>query len=644
MARMNDITSTEKLLDLIRKKKPEPPPAVPADHAPFPPPPKKIRTAFPRKVGIMKAITVGVDISHDALRLVKTVKIADNRRQMLAYQTVPLHPWNRRGTPAFLNLLKSELSSFCGSHQRTNIWAVMSAANASVRHIRIPKVAKSEIENVVFWSVKKETPFNEKETLLDFEVLEEVGEQDASKWLVMACTAPRREVEELKNLFLNAGFPLAGISIVPFAVQNLFRAEWMPTPAGTVASLFIGNDFSRIDIYSKGNLAMTRGIKAGINSMVESILEALQEQGRREAGETGEKPAVVSPEQARKVLFSLSPDGEPLTEQDAGYHLTREDKHRIILPAMQRLVRQIDRTFEYYEANIDPSRVGKIFVSSAMSIYPPLITYVGEQLGIESELLNPFDPALPGISASFRGESLSERVTLAPALGMALSDRSHTPNLLFTYKDRERLAARKRAGLASFAAFAVLALAAAGFFLYELGVISVKKTEISRLQKELSQFQPRISRNDVMQIATQARQQSYSPRAYSERYLGMAVLGELAALTPADIRLVNLKADLAPAQADKTGATPKEAVSGEKRDAVKAATGEPPQAGAAGSVVVEGIVLGSRQSLDASLAGYVTRLQASPVFRQVTVQKNSVEKARKREVLHFTISLKIASA
>jgi len=107
LARMNDITSTEKLLDLIRKKKTEPPPAVPADHAPFPPPPKKIRTAFPRKVGIMKAVTVGVDISHDALRLVKTVRIADNRRQMLEYYTLPLHPWNRRGTPAFPNLLKN---------------------------------------------------------------------------------------------------------------------------------------------------------------------------------------------------------------------------------------------------------------------------------------------------------------------------------------------------------------------------------------------------------------------------------------------------------------------------------------------------------------------------------------------------------
>ena len=643
MARMNDITSTEKLLDLIRKKKPDSPPVVSAYPTPLPPP-KRTRSIFPGKVPIMKAVTVGVDISHDALRMVKTVKTADNKRQMLEYQTVPLHSWNRRGTSAFPNLLKSELARFCGSPQRANIWAVMTAANAGVRHLRIPKVAKNEIENVVFWTVKREAPFNEQDTVLDFEVLDEVVEQDVPKWLVMACTVPRREVEELKGLFSKAGFPLAGISIVPVAIQNLFRSEWMPAPAGTFASLFIGNDFSRIDIYSRGSLAMTRGIKAGINSMVESILDVLLDQDRSASEKTGEKTPAIGLEDARKVLFSLSPEGEPLTEQDAGHHLTQEEKHRIILPALQRLVRQIERTFEHYEANIDPTRVGKIFVSSAMSIYPPLIDYVGEALGIESNLLNPFDPALPGIGEPFEGEKLSAMVTLTPALGMALSDRSHTPNLLFTFKDKQRVAARRRTGVASLAIFASVAVLATGFFLYELAMISVKKSEVSRLQAELSRFQPLISQSDFMQLASQTRQKRYSARAYSERYRSMAVLGELSALTPSDIRLVNLKADFVPATADKAKAPQKEAAPAEKKETAKSAPGEPPTDGANGSVVVEGIILGNRQSFDASLAGYITRLQASPIFRQVTVQKNSVERVRKKDVLHFTISMKMASA
>lgn len=609
---------------------------------------KRIKPTLPGALTIQKSINVGVDISHDSLRLVKIKKVADDKRQLLDYQSIPLDPRIRRGTPEFISFLKTELTRFCGPYQRIDIWAIMSAASVTVRHIRIPKVAKSEIENVVFWSIKKETPFNEKENLLDFEVLEEVSEQGVPKLLVMAYTTPRREIEETKSLFSKAGMPLTGISIVPFAVQNIFRTGWMPAQEESVASLFIGNDFSRIDIYAKGNLIMTRGIKAGINSMVESLLEALSEQKQ---GAAEEATPAIRMEQARKVLFSLSPDSARLTERDAGYHLTEEDKFRIILPSLERLVRQIDRTFEHFKMNVDQARVNRIFISSAMNIYQPLIAYVGEQLGIESEVLNPLDRNLPGIDGTLQDDNLSERVTLTPALGMALSDRAYTPNLLFTFKDKEQLAKMKRASLAAFAVFALAAVLTAGFFIYELGLIGIKKADMNRLQKELAQFQPRVSQNDILQMAASAKQQKYSSRAYSERYRSMAVIGELSALTPANIRLVNMKADFVSVPVEKAKEKAKETPKAasalekpEKKEAAKETAQEQAPAATMGSIVVEGVVLGSRQSLESSLADYITKLQTSPIFRQVTLQKNSVDRVNKRDVLRFTINMKIAAA
>jgi hypothetical protein len=56
---MNDITSTEKLLDIIRENKKESQPAAIADKTPLPSPPKKIKLAFPGNASIQKNITVG---------------------------------------------------------------------------------------------------------------------------------------------------------------------------------------------------------------------------------------------------------------------------------------------------------------------------------------------------------------------------------------------------------------------------------------------------------------------------------------------------------------------------------------------------------------------------------------------------------
>ncbi|MCX5839986.1 MAG: hypothetical protein NTY16_00735 [Deltaproteobacteria bacterium] len=627
---MNDITSTEKLLDIIRENKKESQPAALADKTPLPSPPKKIKLAFPGKVSTQKNITVGVDIGHDFLRLVKTTKSSDKKWQLLDYQTIPLNRLTRKGTPEFLNFLKNEITRFCGSYQKINIWAIMSAANVNVRHIRIPKVAKNEIENFVFWTIKKEAPFNEKETLLDIEILEEITDQGVPKWFVMAYTAPIQEIEEIKNLFSKIGLPLTGISIVPFAVQNIFRTGWMPTLEGTVASLFIGNDFSRIDIYSKGTLVMTRGIKAGINSMVESLLEVLLEQNQGTTDATKEKTPVMGMEQARKVLFSLSPDSKALTERDAGHHLTEKEKLQIILPALERLVRQIDRTFEYY----NQAQVSKIFVTTAMNIYQPLIAYVGEQLGIESDILNPLDRNLSGIDGDVRTESLSERVALTPALGMALSDKTHTPNLLFTYKDKQRQTKMNLIHVGAFALLAAVATISVGVFLYELGIINIKKSDMSRLQKQLTQFQPNVNKSDILQLAVKAKQQKYTSRAYSERYRSMAVIGELSALTPTHIRLINLKADfgtILPDKApDKAKEPPKEAgkesASGEKKEPAKE-TQKEPAGGKMGNLVVDGVIFGNRRTLESSLAGYIMKLQASPIFRQISIQKNSVNQS-----------------
>lgn len=87
----------------------------------------------------------------------------------------------------------------------------------------------------------------------------------------MAYTAVRTEINELKDLFNKAGFPLSGISIVPFAFQSLLRTGRIDSQQMHVASLYIGRDWSRIDIFSEGNLMLSRGIKAGVKTMLEAL-------------------------------------------------------------------------------------------------------------------------------------------------------------------------------------------------------------------------------------------------------------------------------------------------------------------------------------------------------------------------------------
>jgi Tfp pilus assembly PilM family ATPase/Tfp pilus assembly protein PilN len=616
LARSNEITSTEKLLDVIRKKESDQPPAIKSSESDkpsvTPSPGRNIKVVRSRKASSGKPLTVGIDIGHEYLRMVKTARATDTTPEFVDQKRVPIPPTLNRQSSEFVSFLKTELNAFCGVNKNPQLWAIMSAANVEVHHIRIPRVDKKQIEAVVYYTIKKESPIDENITMLDFEVMGETIDQGVNKYDVMYYMAPRREVEELGKLFSLAGWPLTGVSITPFAFQNIFRTKWIQDYDGTAASLFIGNDFSRIDIYSRGNLILTRGIKAGMSSVFELLIECINE--RTEQSTNGLNRERCDKNRARGIIFSLSPDSPSLTPEDR-YGLSEREIWDMVLPAMERLIRQVERTFEHYTETLGNKRVDKIYVSGVMNVYQPIVDYVGEQLGIHSEI---FDPLSPNMACQYIGEEMyscvSERIAMAPAMGIALSDNTRTPNLLYTHKDKQYAAQVKRINMSIFITFIVCAALCAGYLFYELGSLRSKDQQLLALDKQLSEYKTLVTRDLITQTAAALKASAAADRAYLKKYQGTAVISELSNLVQPNIRLLNLKANLG-AAADK------------------------PQ-----GIEIEGVVLGEKKSLQSSLTSYILKLDGSPLFNQVKIQKTSEENYRRGTVLRFTATMKIEGA
>lgn len=622
MARPSEITSTEKLLSVIRKKKDE----AKAVSDPIEVPYKKtgrFKLPSPSIISLQKSSKVGIDIGHDCLRLVRVTESGGGNWRILDRKRLALPPNTLKGTPEFAAILKSALGSICGSPKQSHLWVMMSTARVDVRHVRIPKVTKKQLDNVVYWTAKKEAPFDEKEMIFDFKLQGEVIEQGIPKLAAMVYTAPRQEVEELKTLFLRIGWPLTGITIAPFSIQNLFRTEWIPSLEGTIASLFIGTDFSRIDIYAEGNLVMTRDIRAGLNSLVDALADWFNEI------KTSPDAPALTPEQGRKILQSLSPDSPPLQETDAGFGLGKEAIFEKIEPALDRLARQAERTFEHYKTTMPGEGIGRIFVSGAMNISQSIVDYMGAQLGIASSVLDPLGNEES--TACPDGDDLnciSERIAFGPALGLALSDNDHTPNLMFTCKDKERETSIKRINQAIFATFIAIVLIGSAAFSYENHLIRQKKAAIAALETQVESLGPAVKRDQLTKMAVNVSKRRQLSKVYAERYLGMVLISELATLTPANIRFLDLKINL--------GEPGKKGESNPSKDKPTEA-----QKARIEEVTVDGLILGDRQMFETSVASYLMALEASPLFRQVTVQKNNIEPYLKGEALHFILNLKV---
>jgi Tfp pilus assembly PilM family ATPase len=613
LANTKDINnSTERLLNVIRGSK-RPLPAATAGAQGISPRQKKsdkISVNLPRKFAGKHRFKVGVDIGQDVITFAKMTKTSDGRPLLVDQKIVKFDRKIAKGSGEFKDLLKSSINAFAGSLDDCDIWATMDATEVNVHHLKIPHVPKKQLGNVIYWAAKKENPIDEKNVVFDYEMQGEVNDQGIPKHFVMVYTAPRAEVAKVKNIFSSIGINLAGITTPSFAIQNIFRTEWIAVGESTFASIFIGDDFSRIDIYRKSNLVMTRGIKTGISSMMEAIDESIAET---------QPDQRVDKESVKKILNDLSADPEKWLKDEDGINWTESGILEMITPALERLIRQIERTLGYYATSVGYEKVEKVYISSVMSVfYYPLLNYISKQLGTKSEFFDPYQ----GQNASASGASLSlaERTSLIPVIGLALSDRKHTPNAIFTYVQKKQEIRTKMINSGIFATFATalfLCIVLLVFQAMEAKHLGIMK---GKLERELLLFNPILSKDKIDGLATDMKIRHQHKQQYSQKYKGMALISELSFLTPDNIRLINVRITM-PA-----GDTA-------RKDAVKKEKDE--------GVSIQGVVLGTRSTLDVLLAQYVIKLENSPMLQGVSLKKSSIVNFKKNEILQFVIDAKI---
>lgn len=622
LSKHDGISSTEKLLDLIRDE------SITGSEASGLPPQRpsgsRLKGFFSSAVSFSKSITIGVDLGHEDLKMVKINRISDQKYEMIDYARIPFDQDIPKQSPQFYQFLRPKLASFCGNSKNLEIWCTTSSARVETRQLRIPKVPPKQIPNTVYWSYQKIAPFNEKEKIFDYEILGEVKDGNTTKIDVMSYTAPLQEIRDLRDLFARTGYSLTGISIVPFAFQTMLRTNRIETDEPTVSSLYIGRDWSRIDIFTDGNLKLSRGIKAGIRTMIEALRKEMErsfleltlvKSPRRDATaiKTLKRKFRLRMEQAQQLFFGLIHDSAPLPTDENQAAIKEERIFRMILPALQRLVRQVERTLRHYSINFENARVGKIYVSSGVRPHRRIMDYISEELGLPTEAINPFAESTNFVSLVPSPDSITERSSFAPAMGMALSSNAVAPNFLHTYKDRQKETSNQRINRSVFAIFVLVLIICVGVSFWQDRTIRQKDAKKTFLQQKLESYTLRVDQKLILQLLDQTRAKRKIVQDLGQKYLDLAVIGEITALTPPNIRLVRMSTQLG---------------SMDKKNSKKV-------------LILDGIIQGDRLTLESALAGYLIKLKNSPLFDQPNLSRKSFEYIKEDQVLRFTAQLNL---
>ncbi len=657
MTENKEISSTEKLLDLIRSDSEGTASHPPSNDSPQQPSITKTkRGSFSLFPTSRDKTVVGVDIGVNGIRLVKTRHISDKKWSLLDYKYVPFKGDISKDNPKFQEFLKRTLSSFCQQSGKLEIWTSIASAHVNVRYLLIPKVSKKQLTNTIFWTFKQEASLADDEaSCFDYEIFGEVSEKGVKKTAVVAFSAPQSEIKAINNLYSKCGFSLSGITASPFGIQNLFQTGWIKTPAEkTICNLYVGRDWSRIDVFSEGQLVLTRGVKTGINSMAEELMEGMKKGSSTSPKSIHEEEEVVLnlgeeevvdfsfPEEETDTI-SLSLEGESgkleessLEEDDdvniaidkarslllslgSNESLDEHQKYKedellwMIQPAIERLIKQVERTLEHYSSTFSGENIGRVYISGKIEAVKRLVDHIGEQLHLPVEVVDPLSSEVALFKGTSAPRSISERVSYALATGFSLSDNLRTPNFLYTRKEKEKKDVISRIDRTIFVTFILLLAGIAGLYFWQGQKAREKEAQIDDLSKQLALYSPEPTQDVIRQMAESVKQKQKSLKEYSNKYRGMAAISELTALTPDNINMISSTVYLGQNKTDNSET--------------------------AKSVVLDGIISGERHMLEAIMAGYLVKLASSPLFDQPNVLKSDVETYGDNEVLRFTINL-----
>lgn len=683
MAKETTLSPNQRLLELIRK-----PGAAGAAKAldltrkaAFRPKPGLLSRLLPQS----QSISIGVDISQTVLACVK-IRGRDAGYELLGTVLAAIPDGVAPGSPEFVALLRRTLSDLCGQGAVPRIWAAAQSSRANVQFITIPKVASRQVDNAVYWTAKKEMAFDDASVVFDFERRGDVTEKGATKIGALAYTAPRDAVEVVRGDFARAGFALTGLTLEPFAHQNIVRRKLAPGNAATMANLHVGQNWSRLEIYSGGNLMFVRVIKTSMSGMVQSVQEALEAHMRSSAqtkqdaplanagGSASDEPGLsLSREMAAAPLFDLDTqepeggglvlelDAEPLPALDEpeapspevsaqqarevfdgivygcerlddchpGAGLGPDDVMAMLEPVASRLVRQVEMTLKHYRESLGYEAVTGITVSGFLGASPLFIRYIGEQTGLACE---PLDP-LAGREASGRDADGRQWPASAwsQALGLALSDVSITPNMLCTYVAKAATHTSRLLEQWSLVGLAAV-LAAMAFFSFDASSkLRVLTREREALRNEMTVLGATADIANLSRISAELQAKRTYIRGYVARNRAAGVIEQALALTPDGVTLGTITYEDGPPPVTAKRQQPgKDAPAQKKADNVS-------------RVVLEGMVSGDARLFDSMLASYVVALEGSPLIEDVSVKKSELEAMDGGATgLHFVLGLTLS--
>lgn len=273
-----------------------------------------------------------------------------------------------------------------------------------IRPINMTQMSERELQNAIKFEAERYLPYSVADAQIKGTILRKSVEGDEKTMEVLLVAAPNEMVNNTQEVIKMAGVTPLAIDLEPFALvraAQVILADMVSHQ--TIALINLGASSSSINIFKEGILRHNRTITTAGNSFTKSIGQSLN----------------LSFEEAEKIkkekgVIRVEKDATPVAP-------TTMRIFNVIIPVLSDLVTEIQRSFDFYRARYRGESVDLIILSGGTAKFKNIDAYIANELGVQTQVSNPFKNVDISDVAGYTQEELREiGPTLMVVIGLAL--------------------------------------------------------------------------------------------------------------------------------------------------------------------------------------------------------------------------------
>ncbi len=295
------------------------------------------------------------------------------------------------------------------SAKGAKVISIVTCPSSCLRYLTVPVMPDKELNEAVKWEAKDKIPFPIEEVSMDYEVEEEIEEAGIKKLRIKFTASPTQIINEMMTLLKEAGLEPISLIEAPLAIEYLAKHLGLNRDE-TAAIIDIGSEFTEINILKNNILKFHRKISSGGAAITKAMTSALvSEQGKVE----------LSPDDAEKIKINYGIPKEVTPDLIDG-KISTSQLISLIRPATERLLQEIERSFEYYREEFKGDKVKSVLLFGGSARLKGLAEFLQENLGVPVSIGDPLKGIGVRKGAVDNLESVSHR--MENAVGAALNE------------------------------------------------------------------------------------------------------------------------------------------------------------------------------------------------------------------------------